>query len=157
MFVIRRMDAVLEPTKQEVLDTRKMLDEAGITEQRAALCGAAGQAFYNTSRFTLRDLKSRGSQQQLLADFEDYLNGFSPDVQDILENLTVRHAFYRHRSDCKTHHRRYCPQSSRRSRIPERKSQHPPHGSTGPRPGPQQGHTGINQRLYAVLQAIRRE
>jgi type I restriction enzyme M protein len=90
MFVIRRMDAVLEPTKQAVLDTRKMLDEARITEQRAALCDAAGQAFYNTSRFTLRDLKSRGSQQQLLADFEDYLNGFSPDVQDILENFKFR-------------------------------------------------------------------
>ena len=52
MCVIRRMDAVLEPTKQAVLDTRRMLDEAGITEQRAALCEAAGQAFYNTSRFT---------------------------------------------------------------------------------------------------------
>jgi type I restriction-modification system DNA methylase subunit len=62
MCVIRRMDAVLEPTKQAVLDTKKMLDEAGITEQRAALCAATdGQAFYNTSRFTLRDLKSRGS------------------------------------------------------------------------------------------------
>ena len=90
MCVIRRMDAVLEPTKKAVLDTKKMLDEAGITEQRAALCDAAGQAFYNTSKFTLRDLKSRGSQQQLLADFEDYLNGFSPNVQDILDNFKFR-------------------------------------------------------------------
>ena len=90
MCVIRRMDAVLEPTKQKVLETKQMLDAAGITEQRAALCDAAGQAFYNTSKFTLRDLKSRGSQQQLLADFEDYLNGFSPNVQDILENFKFR-------------------------------------------------------------------
>jgi type I restriction enzyme M protein len=90
MCVIRRMDAVLEPTKKKVLETKKMLDEARITEQRAALCDAAGHAFYNTSKFTLRDLKSRGSQQQLLADFEDYLNGFSPNVQDILENFKVR-------------------------------------------------------------------
>src|SRR3981189_883626 len=90
MCVIRRMDAVLEPTKQKVLDTRKMLDGARITEQRHALCDAAGQAFYNTSKFTLRDLKSRGSQQQLLADFEDYLNGFSQNVQDILENFKFR-------------------------------------------------------------------
>jgi len=90
MCVIRRMDAVLEPSKQQVLDTKSMLDEARITEQRAALCDAAGQAFYNTSKFTLRDLKSRGSQQQLLADFEDYLNGFSPNVQDILENFKFR-------------------------------------------------------------------
>lgn len=90
MCVLRRMDAVLEPTKQAVLDTKRMLDEAGITEQRAALGDAAGQAFYNTSRFTLRDLKSRASQQQLLADFEDYLNGFSPNVQDILDNFKFR-------------------------------------------------------------------
>jgi type I restriction enzyme M protein len=87
MCVIRRMDAVLEPTKEAVLETRKMLDEAGITEQRQALCAAADQAFYNTSRFTLRDLKSRGNQQQLLADFEDYLNGFSQNVQDIIDNF----------------------------------------------------------------------
>jgi type I restriction enzyme M protein len=90
MCVIRRMDAVLEPTKKNVLETKKMLDDAGITAQRAALCDAAGQAFYNTSKFTLRDLKSRGSQQQLLADFEDYLNGFSPNVQDILDNFKFR-------------------------------------------------------------------
>ena len=65
MCVLRRLDAVLEPTKQAVLDAKKMLDAAGITEQRAALCRAAGQAFYNTSKFTLRDLMARGSQQQL--------------------------------------------------------------------------------------------
>jgi type I restriction enzyme M protein len=90
MCVLRRMDAVLEPTKQAVLDTKQMLDDARITEQRAALADAAGQAFYNTSRFTLRDLKSRGNRQQLLADFEDYLNGFSPNVQDILDNFKFR-------------------------------------------------------------------
>lgn len=90
MCVIRRMDAVLEPTKKAVLDTKKLLDDARITAQRAALCDAAGQAFYNTSQFTLRDLKSRGSQQHLLADFEDYLNGYSPNVQDILENFKFR-------------------------------------------------------------------
>lgn len=90
MCVIRRMDAVLEATKRQVLETKQMLDDARITEQKAALCDAAGHAFYNTSRFTLRDLKSRGSQQQLLADFEDYLNGFSPNVQDILENFKFR-------------------------------------------------------------------
>ena len=83
------MDAVLEPTKQAVLETKEMLDK-GITEQRAALCEAAEQAFYNTSKFTLRDLKSRGSQQQLRQDFENYLDGFSENVQDILENFEFR-------------------------------------------------------------------
>jgi type I restriction enzyme M protein len=90
MCVIRRMDAVLEPTKKQVLETKAMLDKARITEQHAALKDAAGQAFYNTSKFTLRDLAARGSRQQLLADFEDYLNGFSPNVQDILENFKFR-------------------------------------------------------------------
>lgn len=90
MCVLRRLDAVLEPTKQAVLDTKAMLDKAGITEQSAALCKEAKQSFYNTSKFSLRDLKSRSSQQQLLADFEAYLDGFSPNVQDILNNFKFR-------------------------------------------------------------------
>jgi type I restriction enzyme M protein len=90
MCVIRRMDAVLESTKGKVLEQKEQLDKAGITQQSAALCAASGQAFFNTSKFTLRDLTSRGSQQQLLADFEDYLNGFSPNVQEILENFKFR-------------------------------------------------------------------
>ena len=45
MFVLRRLDAVLEPTQKLVLETKEMLDKAGITEQRAALCRAASQAF----------------------------------------------------------------------------------------------------------------
>ncbi len=61
-----------------------------IIEQQAALCDAAGQSFYNTSKFTLRDLKSRGSQQQLQQDFLDYLEGFSSNVQDILTNFEFR-------------------------------------------------------------------
>jgi type I restriction enzyme M protein len=90
MCVIRRMDAVLEPTKSHVLETKQMLDGAHITEQTAALEAAAGHAFYNTSKFTLRDLTTRATQQQLRADFEDYLNGFSPNVQDILANFKFR-------------------------------------------------------------------
>mgnify|MGYP002620617884 FL=1 len=90
MTVLRRLDAVLEPTKQAVLDMKASLDRAGITNQDAALRQAAGQAFYNTSKFTLRDLRARASQQQLKADFEAYLDGFSPNVQDILENFEFR-------------------------------------------------------------------
>src|SRR5437764_7979195 len=90
MTVLRRLDAVLEPTKQEVLDMKASLDGAGITNQDQALRQAAGQAFYNTSKFTLRDLRARASQQQLKADFEAYLDGFSPNVQDILENFEFR-------------------------------------------------------------------
>jgi type I restriction enzyme M protein len=90
MTVLRRLDAVLEPTKQAVLDMKSSLDRAGITNQDAPLRNAAGQAFYNTSEFKLRDLLSRASQQQLKADFEAYLDGFSPNVQEILDNFEFR-------------------------------------------------------------------
>ena len=90
MTVLRRLDAVLEDSKQAVLDMKASLDRVGVIEQDPALRQASGQAFYNTSRFTLRDLKARASRQQLTADFEAYLDGFSPNVQDILQNFEFR-------------------------------------------------------------------
>lgn len=90
MTVLRRLDAVLEPTKQAVLAMKANLDKAGIVHQDAPLRQAAGQAFYNTSQFTLRDLRGRASQQQLRLDFEAYLDGFSPNVQEILDNFEFR-------------------------------------------------------------------
>ena len=90
MTVLRRLDAVLEDTKQAVLDMKATLDAASVVEQDSALRQAAGQAFYNTSKFTLRDLKARANRQQLTADFEAYLDGFSPNVQDILDNFEFR-------------------------------------------------------------------
>ncbi|KAA5595714.1 type I restriction-modification system subunit M [Blastochloris sulfoviridis] len=90
MMVLRRLDAVLEPTKAAVLSMKANLDKAGIANQDAALRQAAGQAFYNTSPFTLRDLRNRASQAQLKADFEAYLDGFSPNVQEILDNFEFR-------------------------------------------------------------------
>jgi type I restriction enzyme M protein len=90
MTVLRRLDAVLEPTKQAVLDMKTSLDKAKIVHQDQALRQAAGQAFYNTSKFTLRDLRAQASQQRLKADFEAYLDGFSPNVQDILDNFEFR-------------------------------------------------------------------
>ena len=90
MTVLRRLDAVLESNKQAVIDMKAKLDKAGVVEQDPALRQAAGEAFYNTSKFTMRDLKSRANRQQLKADFEAYLDGFSPNVQDILENFEFR-------------------------------------------------------------------
>jgi type I restriction enzyme M protein len=90
MTVLRRLDAVLEPTKKAVLEMKASLDKAGITNQDQALRQAAGQSFYNTSNFTLRDLRSRASQQQLKADFEAYLDGYSPNVQEIIDNFEFR-------------------------------------------------------------------
>lgn len=90
MTVIRRLDAVLEPTKEAVLDKKKELDNDDIKNQEHALRQASGEAFYNTSRFTLSDLASRGRRQQLQADFEAYLEGFSPNVQEVLEKFKFR-------------------------------------------------------------------
>src|SRR3989441_259105 len=90
MTVLRRLDAVLEPTKKAVLAMKASLDKARIVRQDEALRQAAGQAFHNTSKFTLRDLRARTSQQQLKADFEAYLDGFSPNVQDILDSFEFR-------------------------------------------------------------------
>ena len=90
MTVIRRLDALLEPGKEKTLAMKKQLDAAGIANQHAALCQAAGEAFYNISPFTLRDLKNRAKQQQLKADFEAYLDGFSPNVQEILDKFKFR-------------------------------------------------------------------
>ena len=90
MTVLRRLDSLLEPSKPAVLEMKVSLDKAKIIHQDQALRQAAGQAFYNTSKFTLRDLKARASQQQLKADFEAYLDGFSPNVQDILEKFEFR-------------------------------------------------------------------
>src|SRR5881392_1564806 len=90
MTVLRGLDAVLEPSKQAVLAMKASLDKARIVHQDQALRQAAAQAFYNTSKFTLRDLRARTSQQQLKADFEAYLDGFSPNVQDILDSFEFR-------------------------------------------------------------------
>lgn len=90
MTVIRRLDAMLEDTKPAVLEMKKMLDDAGITNQWPALCNAAGQAFCNASPFRLRDLTSRAKKQTLKADFEAYLDGFSPNVQEILEKFKFK-------------------------------------------------------------------
>lgn len=93
MMVIRRFDAVLEPTKAAVLEAKKDLIAQGITDpddQEEALCVTAGQAFCNSSPYTLSDLKSRTNQQQLRADFILYLDGFSKNVQDIIKKFEFR-------------------------------------------------------------------
>ena len=90
MTVIRRLDAMLEDSKEAVLAMKKTMDTAGISNQWPALCNAAGQAFCNASPFRLRDLTSRAKKQTLKTDFEAYLDGFSPNVQEILEKFKFR-------------------------------------------------------------------
>lgn len=90
MTVIRRLDAMLEGTVENVRNTKRMLDEAKVDNQWPALCNAAGQPFCNASPFLLKDLTSRANRQKLKTDFETYLDGFSPNVQEILEKFKFR-------------------------------------------------------------------
>lgn len=88
MTVIRRLDALLEPTKDDVLKMKAQLDKAKIVNQEAALRKAAGQSFYNTSNFTLRGLMA--NPKQLRANFTAYLDGFSANVAEIVEKFDFR-------------------------------------------------------------------
>lgn len=90
MMVLRRLDALLEPTKDAVLSMKVKLDEQGVINQEAALCSVAGQAFCNSSPFTMKQLKSRTNRQQLKLDFIAYLDGFSENVQDIITKFEFR-------------------------------------------------------------------
>jgi len=88
--VLRRLDAVLEATKDAVLARKKFLDANKIAEQDGALRSAAGQAFYNVSEFTLAKLTATSAGQRLRDDFIAYLDGFSPNVQEILAKFNFR-------------------------------------------------------------------
>lgn len=90
MFVIRRFDAVLEPKHDDVMKAKERFIKGGVTELDAALMTVAEQAFVNKSEFTLTALKSRTNQQQLKKDFIDYLDGFSQNVQDIINKFHTR-------------------------------------------------------------------
>lgn len=90
MTVIRRLDAMLEEKIEDVRNLKKMLDAANVSNQWPALCNAAGQAFCNSSPFLLKDLTNRPNKQKLKMDFELYLDGFSPNVQEILEKFKFR-------------------------------------------------------------------
>lgn len=90
-FVIRRFDAVLEEKHEEIIKAKREYEKQGLTvDLDPALCSIAGQAFVNKCDFTLTDLKSRTNQQQLKRDFITYLDGFSQNVQEILNKFKIR-------------------------------------------------------------------
>ncbi|GAB2613544.1 class I SAM-dependent DNA methyltransferase [Belliella aquatica] len=94
MVVLRRLDALLEPTKDAVMEELAFQrDEAGFTEwDETGLRDASGYVFYNTSEWTLQRLHdtATNSQQILQANFEDYLNGFSPNVKEIVNKFKLK-------------------------------------------------------------------
>jgi type I restriction enzyme M protein len=90
MFVLRRIDCLLEETKEAVLaEVKFQKKEAGMAVlDPDGLCEASGQVFYNTSKFTLKSLL--GNPSQLEANFNHYLDGFSPNVAEIIAKFDLR-------------------------------------------------------------------
>jgi type I restriction enzyme M protein len=94
MVVLRRLDVLLEPTKDQVLIEKLFQkDDLKLTEpDERGFQQATGYVFFNTSDWTLQRLKdtATNSQQMLLANFMDYLKGFSHNVQEIIEKFKLR-------------------------------------------------------------------
>jgi type I restriction enzyme M protein len=90
MFVLRRLDCLLEPSKDAVLEeVRFQREEAEMTVlDPAPLCEESGYVFYNTSQFTLKSLLNNPSQ--LEANFDNYLDGFSDNVKEIIQHFDLR-------------------------------------------------------------------
>jgi type I restriction enzyme M protein len=86
--VLRRLDCLLEPTKEKVLETKRFLDKEKISNQSLALSRASGYIFYNTSNHTFKSLLSE--PQIIRENFTDYLNGFSDNVQEIISKFKLR-------------------------------------------------------------------
>lgn len=90
MLVLRRIDVLLEPTKDAVLERKEQLDAAHFENQAPLLTAVTGYPFYNTSKFTMKTLKSEIDPLRLKMNFIDYLNGYSKDVLDIIEKMHIR-------------------------------------------------------------------
>ena len=97
--VLRRIDVLLEESKEEVLETNQFLEENGI-DDKSALTTITKYPFYNTSKFTMGTNGPKDSKYpyvSLLSDpsridsnLEEYLDGFSPNVQEIISKFKIR-------------------------------------------------------------------
>lgn len=90
MLVLRRIDVLLEASKDAVLQMKEQLDNNKIENQAPILYGITGYPFYNTSKFTMKTLKSEIDPLRLKLNFIEYLNGYSKDVLDIIDKLHLR-------------------------------------------------------------------
>ena len=93
MVVLRRLDTLLEPTKDAVLEeVRYQKEEIGAVElDEEPLKEASGYVFYNTSTWTLKKIHgtATNNQQILLANIEEYLGGFSDNVKEIITRFKL--------------------------------------------------------------------
>src|SRR5690554_523877 len=94
MVVLRRLDALLERTKDAVMEeVTFQQSQMKLTElDESALKAASGYVFYNTSKWTLKRLfqTATNNQQILLANVEEYLDGFSSNVKEIISKFNLK-------------------------------------------------------------------
>lgn len=86
MTIIRRFDAIIEPHKSKILEYKKMAEDNKLDIEET-LNTMVELPFYNTSNFNLRDLRHETNRQNLKKNFEEYLNGFSDNIKEILEKF----------------------------------------------------------------------
>lgn len=89
-MVLRRIDVLLEPTKQEVLKKKEYCIDHHLLYLDPFLTPITGYPFYNTSAFTMKTLKNEIDPQRLKMNVIEYFNGFSEDVQDIIDKFKLR-------------------------------------------------------------------
>ncbi|MDU2559615.1 MAG: class I SAM-dependent DNA methyltransferase [Streptococcus mitis] len=86
MTVIRRFDTIIEKEKANIMKVKETAEQEGWNVEKA-LATAVNLSFYNTSQFQLKDLKHEINRQNLKKNFEEYLNGFSENVKEILQKF----------------------------------------------------------------------
>lgn len=91
--VLRRLDAILEPTKEKVLEMHEKLNQMKIDNQAPQLRKVSGYVFYNTSPFTFKKLLN--DPPNIRQNLENYLDGFSSSVQDIISKFQLRNQLTR--------------------------------------------------------------
>jgi type I restriction enzyme M protein len=85
LTVLRRVDGVLAPTKEKVLEAQARLKEKKLENPDAQLRKASGYAFYNTSRFDFEKLLA--DAPHLAANLRNYIAGFSPNMSEVFEKF----------------------------------------------------------------------
>lgn len=86
--VLRRLDALLEPSKDKVIEMHEQLNKLKIENQSPQLRKVSGYVFYNTSKYTFKKLLN--DPANIRQNLENYLDGFSSDVQDIISKFKLR-------------------------------------------------------------------
>lgn len=89
MMVLRRIDVLLEPTKEAVLKQKAELDKQKIVNYEPVLTAITKYPFVNVSKFTMRTLTAETNPNRLKMNFLEYIDGYSKDVQDIVKKFEL--------------------------------------------------------------------